>query len=95
MHLFTEACLSGRESGGLMARWKVTGSHRYFVREGPYESEIRVVSDPDQQTIMTTLDVLSPNSLENLPPARSQGLGSLARPHPFRPRCRGGSAPSH
>jgi len=50
----------------------LAGSHKYFVREGPHESEVRVVGDADEQKIMTTADVLSPNNLENLPPARSR-----------------------
>lgn len=55
----------------------LSGSHKYFVREGPYESEVRVVKNGDQETIMTTPDVLSPNNLENLPPSRHRTRMSL------------------
>lgn len=44
------------------------GKHVYFVREGPYESAVRVVGEGDHPQIITTRDILSPNHLENLPP---------------------------
>jgi len=44
-----------------------TGVHEYYVREGPYESKVRVVGEGDEQRLVTTRDVLSPNNLENLP----------------------------
>jgi hypothetical protein len=47
-----------------------SGKHQYYVREGPHESEVRVVGEGDDLRIQTTHDILSPNHLENLPPHR-------------------------
>ena len=41
--------------------------HEYFVREGPYESKVRVAGEGDEQRLVSTQDVLSRNNLENLP----------------------------
>jgi hypothetical protein len=46
----------------------LAGRHVYFVREGPYESTVRVVGDGSNRHLVTTHDILSPNHLDNLPP---------------------------
>jgi hypothetical protein len=46
------------------------GFHEYYVREGPYESKVRVISEGEEQRLVSTQDLLSPNNLENLPPLR-------------------------
>ncbi|MCJ7627581.1 MAG: hypothetical protein MUO50_04235 [Longimicrobiales bacterium] len=43
------------------------GLYEYYVRQGPYESKVRVIGDGDHQRLVTTQDVLSRNNLENLP----------------------------
>ncbi len=40
--------------------------HKYYVREGPYESKVRVVGEGDEQRLVSTQDILSRNNLENL-----------------------------
>ena len=46
----------------------LAGNHVYYVREGPYESTVRVVEEGGHRHVETTRDILSPNRLENLPP---------------------------
>ena len=43
------------------------GSIRYFVREGSWEEDVRVVDDGGGFVLVTTKNVFSPNNLENLP----------------------------
>lgn len=43
------------------------GLHTYFVREGPFETEVKVVAEGDQLRLVSTRDVLSRNNLRNLP----------------------------
>ena len=43
------------------------GIHEYYVREGPYESAVRVVEAGNEQRLVSTQDILSRNNLENLP----------------------------
>jgi len=49
-----------------------SGAHSYYVKEGPYESEVRVVGEGTSKTITTTRDILPPNHLHNLLPASSR-----------------------
>lgn len=44
-----------------------TGSTRYYVREGSWEADVRVVEDDGLFKLVSTKDVLSPNHLANLP----------------------------
>lgn len=44
-----------------------SGSHTYFVREAPFETEVRVVEEEGQMLLVSTKDVLSRNNLQNLP----------------------------
>ena len=41
--------------------------HRYYVREGPHESEIHVFEDEDGEALVSTRNPLSPNHLLALP----------------------------
>ncbi len=41
--------------------------HTYFVREGPFETEVKVVSGEGGLDLVSTRDVLSRNNLLNLP----------------------------
>jgi len=43
------------------------GLHTYFVREGPFETELKVVEDEGEPELISTGDVLSRNNLRNLP----------------------------
>ncbi len=43
-----------------------TGTHTYYVREGSFESVVRVVGQSGERRIVTTLDLLSWNNLENV-----------------------------
>ena len=43
------------------------GSTKYYVREGSWEADVRVVEDDGVFKLVSTRDVLSRNSLENLP----------------------------
>jgi len=43
-----------------------SGSNSYFVKEGPYESEVQILREGEERTILTTKNILSPNHLENL-----------------------------
>jgi hypothetical protein len=45
-----------------------TGSHSYFVKEGPYESDVQIVGEGEERTVFTTKNILSPNHLDNLSP---------------------------
>ena len=45
-----------------------SGSNSYFVKAGPYESEVKAVGDGEERTVFTTKNILSPNHLENLSP---------------------------
>lgn len=47
-------------------------THSYYVKEGPYESEVRVVGEGSDKTIITTRDIFSPNHLHNLLPATNR-----------------------
>jgi hypothetical protein len=42
-------------------------SHQYFVREGPWEDEVKVSPELGEGFLLTTRDVLSRNNLRNLP----------------------------
>jgi len=42
-------------------------SHRYYVREGGWEDEVKVVGEGDKARLLTTRDVVSRNHLLNLP----------------------------
>jgi len=42
-------------------------SHRYYVREGDWEDEVKVVEEGDKARLLTTRDVFSRNHLLNLP----------------------------
>ena len=44
-----------------------TGATRYYVREGSWEEDVRVVEDDGLFKLVSTKDVLSPNHLANLP----------------------------
>jgi len=44
-----------------------SGSHTYFVREGPFETDVKVVEEGGQMALVSTRDVLSRNNLQNLP----------------------------
>ena len=44
-----------------------SGGGRYYVREGSWEAEIRVVEKEGEVSLVSTLDVLSRNNLFNLP----------------------------
>ena len=41
--------------------------HTYFVREGPFETEVKVVNRDGGLELVSTQDVLSRNNLLNLP----------------------------
>ena len=43
------------------------GAARYYVREGSWEADVRVVEDGGLAKLVTTNDVLSRNNLANLP----------------------------
>lgn len=43
------------------------GVARYYVREGSWEAEIRVVDEGDSSRLVSTKDVFSKNNLLNLP----------------------------
>ncbi len=43
------------------------GATRYYVREGSWEADVRVVEDGGLAKLVTTNDVLSRNNLANLP----------------------------
>ena len=43
------------------------GSSRYYVREGSWEADVRVVEEDGESRLVSTKDVLSRNNLENLP----------------------------
>jgi len=43
------------------------GSTKYYVREGSWEADVRVVEDDGAFKLVSTRDVLSRNNLENLP----------------------------
>lgn len=49
-----------------------SGTHSYYVKAGPYESEVRVVEAGTGKTITTMTDIFSPNHLHNLPPATNR-----------------------
>jgi len=42
-------------------------THRYYVREAPWEAEVKVMKNGEEQRLETTKDVLSRNNLRNLP----------------------------
>jgi len=44
------------------------GRHQYYVREAPFESNVKVVEEHGQPALRTTRDILSRNHLGNLPP---------------------------
>ena len=44
----------------------LAGRHVYFVREGSYESQVRVIEEGEGRTIVSTRDIVSPNNLQNL-----------------------------
>lgn len=66
--------LSGPSFGDISAQEVIediqSGAHTYYVREGPYESQVRVAGEGDERRLVSTSDLLSPNNLENLPPIR-------------------------
>lgn len=46
------------------------GRHQYYVREAPFESNVKVVEEDGKPAIRTTKNVLSRNHLGNLPPQK-------------------------
>ena len=69
----------GKEAGGLygpsfgyqpleeVIRRIRAGTDRYYVREGSWEADVRVVEDESGSYLVSTRDVLSRNNLANLP----------------------------
>ena len=43
------------------------GADTYYVREAPFESEVRVVEEGGKVVLVSTSDVISRNNLLNLP----------------------------
>jgi len=43
------------------------GVGRYYVREGPWEADVRAVDESGVVRLVSTTDVLSRNNLSNLP----------------------------
>jgi hypothetical protein len=43
------------------------GSDRFYVREAPFETRIRVVRESTEPRLVSTSDILSRNNLSNLP----------------------------
>jgi hypothetical protein len=59
--------------------------HTYFVREGPFETEVKVVSGEGGLDLVSTRDVLSRNNLLNLPAedlGRSRLFDPVSPSHP-------------
>jgi len=46
---------------------KIRDGERYYVREGSWEADIRVVEEDGKTRLVSTRDVLSRNNLSNLP----------------------------
>ena len=57
----------GYRSAGEVISDIQASAHEYYVREGPYESKVRVAGIGEEQRLVSNEDVLSRNNLENLP----------------------------